>query len=44
MNTKADTSSLKINFDEISKGPSSQIPEFLQKLIDSKDFEIQFLR
>jgi hypothetical protein len=40
MNTKADTTSFKVNFDEISKGLSSQIPEFMQKLIDSKDIEI----
>jgi hypothetical protein len=37
MNTKADTSSFKVNLDEISKGQSSQLPEFMQKLIDQKD-------
>jgi uncharacterized protein (DUF305 family) len=44
MNTKTDTTSIKINFDEISKGQSSQIPDLTQRLIDSKDLEIQFLQ
>ncbi len=32
-----DATSIKINLDEISQGPSSQLPELIQKLIDSNE-------
>jgi hypothetical protein len=36
MNTMTDIS-IKINLDEISKGTSSQLPELIKKIIDSKE-------